>query len=90
MASVLLTPHAPLLTPLGSSWVPFVTPAPLWGAWWVLLFPLLAGVAIVYKSTKCRRMGRAFIEAAQLWAYTVVFMALGAVALTVLVKLVLG
>ena len=90
MASVLLTPHSWLLTALGSSWVPFVTPAPLWGVWWVLLFPLLAGVAIVYKNTKCRRVGRAFVEAAQLWAYTAAFMALGALALTVLVKLVLG
>lgn len=73
-----------------SGWRPFMTPAPLWDVWWVLLFPLLAAVAIVYKSTKRRTAGRIFAEAGQLWVYIVVAMLLGAVGLMVLVRLVLG
>ena len=73
-----------------TGWRPFVTPAPLWDVWWVLLFPLLAAVAIVYKSTKRRTAGRIFAEAGQLWIYIVLAMLLGAVGLMVLVRLVLG
>ncbi len=71
-------------------WVPFVTPAPIWDYWWLLLLPLLAAVAVVYKCTKRRTAREIAVEAAQLWAYTVVAMVLGAVALLVLVRLVLG
>ena len=73
-----------------STWVPFVTPAPLWDYWWALIFPLLAAVAVVYKCTKRGRAGRILLEAGQLWLYTVVAMALGAVALLVVVRVVLG
>lgn len=89
MTILILAPRFSFLAS-SATWIPFVTPAPLWDYWWILLFPLLAGVAVVYKSIKCRRMGRVFVEAAQLWVYTVVAMALGAAALTVLVRLVLG
>jgi hypothetical protein len=72
------------------TWVPFVTPAPLWDYWWALLFPLLAAVAVVYKCTKRGRAGEILGEAAQLWLYTVVAMALGAVVLILLVNVVLA
>ena len=72
------------------AWVPFVTPAPVWDYWWALVFPLLAAVAVVYKCTKRGRAGQILAEEAQLWLYTVVAMALGAVALLVLVRMVLG
>ena len=29
-----------------ATYIPFVTPAPVWGFWWVLLFPLVAAVAV--------------------------------------------
>lgn len=73
-----------------AEWLPFVTPAPVWDYWWVLLLPLLLAVAVVYKSTKRATAGRILVEAAQLWAYTVVAMALGAAALLGLVQVVLG
>jgi hypothetical protein len=72
-----------------STWVPFVTPAPLWDYWWALLLPLLAAVAVVYKCTKRGQAGQILAEAAQLWLYIVVAMALGAVALILLVNVVL-
>ena len=40
---------------LALAWRPFVTPALVWNWWWLLIIPLVAGVAVVYKSTKCRR-----------------------------------
>src|SRR5688572_12654426 len=48
--TMLILEASPLLTL--STWVPFVTPAPLWDYWWALLLPLLAAVAVVYKCTK--------------------------------------
>ena len=90
MFPVLITHYSSLITSPAPAWVPFVTPAPVWDYWWVLLFPLLLAVAIVYKSTKRATAGRILLEAGQLWVYTVVAMALGAGALLVLVRAVLG
>lgn len=73
-----------------AAWRPFVTPAPLWDYWWLLAFPLLASVALVYKCTKARTPARIVGEAAQLWLTAVVAMAIGAVLLFGLVQLVLG
>lgn len=84
MITILLEPLAGLL------WRPFVTPAPLWDLWWLLLIPLVAGVAIVYKTTKCRRPGDIPLEAAKLAGVILISMVLGAAALTILVKVVLG
>lgn len=81
-----LLPHALA----GLLWRPFVTPAPLWDVWWLLLIPLVAGVAAVYKTTKCRRPGDIPLESAKLTGVILISMALGAAALTLLVKLVLG
>ena len=73
-----------------ASWRPFVTPAPLWDYWWLLLFPLLAAVAIIYKCTKVSTARRIPAEAGQLWFSAVVAMTLGALALYGIVYLVLG
>lgn len=83
-----LTLHSPDF--LLASWRPFITPAPLWDYWWLLLFPLLASVAIVYKCTKVSSPRRIPGEAAQLWFSAVVAMILGAVVLFGIVYLVLG
>ncbi len=73
-----------------SAWTPFVTPAPLWDVWWILLVPLVVAVAIVYKTIKVRSMRRLLAEAGQLSVTILVAMGLGALALTLLVKVVLG
>lgn len=74
----------------GLIWRPFVTPAPLWDLWWLLIIPLVAGVAMVYKTTKCRRPSDIPLEAAKLTGVILISMLLGAAALTILVKIVLG
>ena len=73
-----------------ATYIPFVTPAPLWGVWWILLFPLVAAIAVVYKTIKVRRMNRLALEATQLTLVILLAMFAGAVALTILVKVVLG
>ena len=75
---------------LASAWRPLVTPAPLWNVWWLLLIPLVAAVAIVYKTVKCRTPGQIPLEAARLAGLILLVMAAGAAALTLLVKAVLG
>ena len=39
---------------LAAGWRPFLTALPVWDYWFWLLLPLCAGVAVVYKTTKCR------------------------------------
>ena len=73
-----------------SAWRPFVTPAPLWDYWWLLLFPLLASVAIVYKCTKVSKVRRVPGEAGQLWLSALVAMIAGAGLHFLLVYRVLG
>ncbi len=41
---------------LAYSWKPFVNAPPIWDYWYLLLIPLTAGVAIVYKSLKVPHM----------------------------------
>ena len=84
----LLTAHSSTLA--SASWAPFITPAPLWNVWWVLLVPLVVAVAVVYKTIKTRSMRRLPAEAGQLSVTILVAMGLGALALTLLVKVVLG
>lgn len=31
---------------------PFLQPLPVWDYWWALLFPLLLGICVVYKTIK--------------------------------------
>ncbi len=47
------------------AYIPFLYPLPgAWHWWWVLLLPLCAALAIVYKSIKCHAMRQVPIEAA--------------------------
>lgn len=70
---------------------PFLDPLPIWRlpAWmWMplLLIPLTAGVAIVYKSIKCNRMAKVPRQSAGLTLWILIFMFASAVALTLLVR----
>jgi hypothetical protein len=43
---------------------PFLDPLPVWDNWFLLIIPLCAAVAIVYKAMKCRSMTQVPREAA--------------------------
>ena len=78
-----LIPHP--LSPV-LSWVPFVTPLPAWDYWWLLLVPLLAGIAVAYKATKVSRRGRLGVEAVKLFAYLLLLILVGGAGLALLVE----
>ncbi len=70
---------------------PFLDPLPIWdlprGLWTpVLLIPLTIGVAIVYKSIKCRRMDMVRKEAAVLTLQILGVMLAAAIVLALLVR----
>ena len=70
---------------------PFLDPLPIWKlpVWlWtpVLLIPLTIGVAVVYKSIKCSRMGKVPRESAALTGWILLFMFVAAVVLTIAVR----
>ena len=71
-------------------YVPFVTPAPLWGVWPLLAIPLVLAIAVVYKTTKVRDLRRLPLEALVLTLTILLVMAAGAAGLTLLVRVVLG
>lgn len=48
-----MTPTFPAIL-ADAAWRPFLTAMPVWDYWFWLLVPLCAGVAVVYKTTKCR------------------------------------
>jgi hypothetical protein len=47
-------------------WRAFLDPLPVWNVWYLLLVPLCAGVAVVWKSIKCETVARIPGQAAQL------------------------
>jgi len=51
-------------TPL--AFVPFLDPVPVWNYWYLLVLPLCVGIAVVWKSVKCRSMGDVARESAVL------------------------
>ena len=70
---------------------PFLDPLPIWSLppWlWMplLLIPLTAGVAIVYKSIKCSTMKKVPRESAELTGWILLFMVVAAIVLTVVVR----
>jgi len=71
----------------GYAFRPFVTAPPIWDYWWVLLLPLCAGVAVVYKSAKCYRVGEVPREAAVLTTWIVAAMVAAAAVLYAVVEL---
>ncbi len=78
------------MTPVLLSWVPFRTPAPLWDVWWLLLIPLVAGLAVAYKATKSPTPARLAWESLKLIAYVLAFLVVGALVLRVVVNFVTG
>jgi hypothetical protein len=73
---------------LADAYVPFVYPLPIWDYWPWLLMPLCAGVAIVYKSVKCRTMNLVPREALVIFVWMLVGFAAAAGALAGVVKFV--
>lgn len=74
---------------LGDAYVPFVYPLPIWDYWPWLIIPLCAGVAIVYKSVKCRTMDLVPKEALQIFVMMLVGFVAAAGALAGVVKFVI-
>ncbi len=68
------------------SYVPFLTPLPVWDYWPALLFPLCAIVAVVYKSIKCGSMKHVPREATALFLWILIGMAAAGAVLASLVK----
>ncbi len=67
------------------SYSPFVKPAPLWNAWYLLALPLCLGIAIVYKSVRCETMRRVPRQAAILFGFIIAVMIAAAGVLAALV-----
>lgn len=72
-----------------TAWVPFLSPAPIWDAWPILLLPLLVGISVAYKAMKVPTASRLLPEALKLTLYLTLGLIGAAVALTVLVGFVL-
>lgn len=81
--------HATLsmLSPL-AAYRPFLDPLPVWQAsrWPLLLLPLCAAVATVYKSIRCKSMSQVPREAGGLMLVIVLAMVAAATVLGVLVR----
>jgi len=68
---------------------PFLDPLPYsWDFWPWLLLPLVVGVAVVYKSIKCRTMKQVPREAAGITLWILAGLAAAAVILVTIVKLI--
>jgi hypothetical protein len=64
--------HLPLL-PL--AYRPFLEPMPVWGVWYLLALPLIAGVSVVYKSIRSRAMKNIVWESTRTFLWIVVGLA---------------
>lgn len=75
------------MTPATLAYIPFVSPLPgAWNWWWLLLLPLCAALAIVYKSIKCRSMKEVPVEAAVILLWIIGGLVASAVVLAAVVK----
>ena len=78
-----------MASPLGLlAYTPFLSPLPIWNYWPLLLLPLTAGVAIVYKSIKCGSMSHVPREAASIFVWILIGMAIAGATLAGLVRAV--
>jgi hypothetical protein len=64
----------------------FLDPLPVWDYWYLLILPLCAAVAVVYKSMKCRSMSQVPREAAVVVLWIIGGFAAAALLLMGLVK----
>jgi hypothetical protein len=65
---------------------PFLEPLPVWNVWFLLIVPLCVGIAVVWKSIKCRTMAEVPREAGVLLLWVIGGFAAAAAALVALVK----
>ncbi len=65
----------------------FLEPLPVWDQWYLLALPLCAGVAIVYKSIRCKSMSRLPREAAKATAWILAGLGGAALGLALIVRL---
>ena len=77
----------PISSILFFAYSPFLTPLPIWNYWPLLLFPLCALVAIVYKSIKCASMDQVPREATALFIWILIGMVAAGAVLTGIVKI---
>ena len=67
-----------------ATYVPFVTPMPVWDYWAWTLLPLCAAVSVVYKTIKCRFVRQVPWEAFVITLWILASMAGVAVGITLL------
>jgi hypothetical protein len=67
------------------AYTPFLSPLPIWDYWWVLLFPLVIGVAVAYKAIKCDAMHRVPRESASITFWILAGLGSAGVVLSLLV-----
>jgi hypothetical protein len=65
---------------------PFLEPLPVWNYWYLLVIPLCAAVAVVYKSMKCKTMSRVPLEAGAILLWILGGFGAAAIALMLLVN----
>jgi hypothetical protein len=70
-----------VIVPLLAAYVPFLRPLPVWDYWPLLLLPLVAAVAIVYKCVKCAHVRQVPREAASIALWIVLGMTAAAAAI---------
>ena len=78
------------LPALVTAYTPFIDPLPIWSndwTWALLLIPLCAAVAVVYKAVKCGSVSRIGREALVLFVTIVLGMILAAAALSAVVRM---
>jgi hypothetical protein len=67
-------------------WRAFLDPLPVWNVWYLLLVPLCAGVAVVWKSIKCEAVRKIPGQAAELLFWILFTMIVAGVGLAFLVR----
>ncbi len=78
------------MTPLLVGYVPFVDPINVFHDWWyLLLIPLSFGISVVYRALKLPNLDRFWRSVAMMTVQIVLWMAVLALALVVLVQLVI-
>jgi len=66
------------------AWTPFLHPLPMNDAWLLMMLPMVAAIAIVYKTIKLKDMAKLPREVAKLSLQIIAFMAVAAALLWVL------
>jgi TRAP-type C4-dicarboxylate transport system permease large subunit len=64
----------------------FLHPLPVWDYWYLLLLPLCAAVAIVYKAMRCRSLADVPREAAQTTGWILLAMLTAGAVLLIITK----